>query len=323
MLEIHEKRDQDDMDFFLRLGFWALKTLRKPIFEQIMGDHPDATDEEAFGVHVKEITEYMDFSDPKVKVYVAFTGGERCGYLWMAPRNSKDSWDCEHPQWIYDIVVDPRFQGRGIGRALMRKGEEYARSLSNNIGLFVHSDNEPAVALYRKEGYVVKVVPMSKKLGEKSENASSESMHVHEIDDLPPFLRDLEYERFKQKVLFSVDVDDAQVSARFMENLDRTEKTPDEYQRLAVFSDEDRFLGSIWVGPSEFSKSVSMVYGLVIVDQERRHDIGCLLFNKAETWSRERSSQPCTSFFMRKTTLTQKAFNQWAMHSPASSWRND
>ena len=287
MLEIHEKSNDEDMSFFLRLGFWALKTLRRPNFEQIMKDHPDATDEEAYEICAKETTEYMDFTDSRVKVFIASINGERCGYLWIATRNSKDAWDCEKPQWIYDIVVDPRFQGRGIGKELMRKGEEYARSVPSNIGLFVHSDNDPAIALYKKEEYVVKVVPMSKKLGEKSDHYSDESVSVREIDELPPFLRDLEYERFKKKVLFSVDADEAQVSARFADHLNRAETTPGRYQRLAVFDDDETFLGSIWVGPSGFSDSVSMVYALVITDRGKRQDIGSLLINKAEVWSRK------------------------------------
>ncbi len=286
MLEIREKLNQDDMDFFLRLSFWALKTLRKSIFEQIMKDHPDATEEEAFEVHVKETTEYMDFSDPDVKVYIAFIDGERCGYLWMATRDSMDAWDCERPQWIYDIVVEPRFQGRGIGKALMRKGEEYARNLPSNIGLFVHSDNDSATALYRREGYVVKVTPMSKKLEEITSVISEDGMIVRELDDQPSFLRDLELNRFRKKVLFSVDADDALVLARFAEHLDRTEKTAVKSQRFAAFDEADIFLGSIWVGTSGFSDSVAMVYGLVIADTHRRLEVGRLLFRIAEDWTR-------------------------------------
>jgi ribosomal protein S18 acetylase RimI-like enzyme len=286
-LEIYEKSDDEDMSFFLRLGFWALKTLRRSNFEQIMRDHPDATDEEAYEVCAKETTEYMDFADPKVKVFIAFSNGERCGYLWIATRNSKDAWDCEQPQWIYDIVVDSAFQGRGIGTELMKKGEEYARSLFSNIGLFVHSDNDPAIALYKRQGYLVKVVPMSKRVEETSDYYSNGSMSVRELDDLPQFLRDLEYERFKKKVLFSVDADEAQVSVRFVDHLNRTKRTSGKYQRLAAFGDDDSFLGSIWVGPSGFSDNVSMVYGLVIANPEKRQDVGSLLFNKAEAWSRD------------------------------------
>ena len=285
-LEIHEKRNEEDMEFFFRLGFWALKTHRKSMFEQIMKDHPDATDDDAFEMHRKEAKGYMDFTKPEVKIFIATKGEKRCGYLWMAPRNSEDPWDLKRPQWIYDIVVDPKAQGQGIGQRLMRRGEEYAEGLRSNIGLFVHSDNEPAIALYKKEGYVVKVIPMSKKLGETSEYSSNESVPVRELDDLPQFLRDLEYRRFKKKVLFSVDADEAQVSARFADYLDRTRRTPGKYQRLAVFSD-DIFLGSIWVGSSEFSDSVSMVFGLVVADPEKRQEIGCLLIRNAETWSRE------------------------------------
>lgn len=200
MLEIHEKSSDEDMSFFLRLSYWALKTLRKPTFEQIMKDHPDATDEEANEICAKETTEYMDFTDPKVKVFIASIDGERCGYLWIAPRNSEDSWDLERPQWIYDIVVDPSFQGRGIGRMLMRRGEEYAVGLPCNIGLFVHSDNARAVALYEKMEYTIKAIPVSKKVVDTELEKEDESIITREMEDLPPFIREVEYNRFRKMV---------------------------------------------------------------------------------------------------------------------------
>lgn len=55
---------------------------------------------------------------------------------------------------IHDVVVDPRFRGRGIGKALFGKIEEIARAKGAvKVTLEVLSGNEPAKALYRSLGY--------------------------------------------------------------------------------------------------------------------------------------------------------------------------
>jgi len=53
--------------------------------------------------------------------------------------------------WIAMIAVDPRYQRRGIGRALLRACEEqlkFRRSM-----LTVRISNDAAIALYQDEGY--------------------------------------------------------------------------------------------------------------------------------------------------------------------------
>lgn len=55
---------------------------------------------------------------------------------------------------IHDLVVDPRFRGRGIGTALFARIEALAKALGAvKITLEVLSGNEPAKALYRSLGY--------------------------------------------------------------------------------------------------------------------------------------------------------------------------
>ena len=53
--------------------------------------------------------------------------------------------------WIATIAVDPRFQRRGIGRALLRACE--ARINQRRIKLTVRLSNNPAILLYEQEGY--------------------------------------------------------------------------------------------------------------------------------------------------------------------------
>lgn len=55
---------------------------------------------------------------------------------------------------IHDIAVHPDFRGRGVGQALLAAVEEHARELGCcKVTLEVRSDNERAMASYRRAGY--------------------------------------------------------------------------------------------------------------------------------------------------------------------------
>jgi len=62
---------------------------------------------------------------------------------------------------LYDIVVDPKKQGSGLGARLLRACEfEALRKKCRLISLEVRSDNRQAIAFYEKHGFgVVKTVP--------------------------------------------------------------------------------------------------------------------------------------------------------------------
>lgn len=53
--------------------------------------------------------------------------------------------------WIATIAVDPRFQRRGIGRALLRECE--SRMNVERMKLTVRVSNAGAISLYEREGY--------------------------------------------------------------------------------------------------------------------------------------------------------------------------
>jgi len=67
--------------------------------------------------------------------------------------------------FVYDISIDPRFQGRGYGRATMTlaEGEARARGISR-LELNVFGGNDVARGLYRSLGYVETAVQMAKDL---------------------------------------------------------------------------------------------------------------------------------------------------------------
>ncbi len=77
--------------------------------------------------------------------FKALENGEMVGFVAGETRQADGS------AWIATICVDPRFQRRGMGRALLRACE--ARIPQARIKLTVRVSNQNAIALYEKEGY--------------------------------------------------------------------------------------------------------------------------------------------------------------------------
>ncbi|WP_156761820.1 GNAT family N-acetyltransferase [Microbacterium karelineae] len=87
--------------------------------------------------------------------------GRSVGYLWLGRDQSQDptSW------WVWDVVVDAEYRGRGLGREAMQLAEEYARSRGAvTLGLSVFGFNRPARQLYESLGYEITSVKMRKSL---------------------------------------------------------------------------------------------------------------------------------------------------------------
>ena len=79
------------------------------------------------------------------------------GNVWLAQNGSE--W------FIYDIDIEEKFRGEGLGRATMRAIEDYVRSQSGTeIGLSVFGFNTVAQNLYLSEGYTTSRLSMSKSL---------------------------------------------------------------------------------------------------------------------------------------------------------------
>jgi ribosomal-protein-alanine N-acetyltransferase len=75
----------------------------------------------------------------------AVENGEMIGFVAGDPRPS------EGAGWVATIGVDPRYQRRGIGTALLHACEEKTRL--SRMKLTVRISNEAAISLYEKEGY--------------------------------------------------------------------------------------------------------------------------------------------------------------------------
>lgn len=90
------------------------------------------------------------------------SAGEVVGSLWLGPAP-----DDPADAWVFDVVVEPAWRGRGIGRAVMTAAEdEVRRTGQTRIALNVWGANEVAQRLYRSLGYRVTSVHMAKDVGE-------------------------------------------------------------------------------------------------------------------------------------------------------------
>jgi ribosomal protein S18 acetylase RimI-like enzyme len=64
-----------------------------------------------------------------------------------------------HRGWVYYLAVDPERRGQGLGVAMMRAAEAWARARGMpKLQLMVRADNAAAVAFYRAIGYATEPV---------------------------------------------------------------------------------------------------------------------------------------------------------------------
>lgn len=82
---------------------------------------------------------------PEVIRIKAVDAGEMIGFVAGDPRSSDGA------AWISTIGVDPRYQRRGVGRALLRACE--AQVNLPRMKLTVRVSNQGAIMLYEREGY--------------------------------------------------------------------------------------------------------------------------------------------------------------------------
>ncbi|MBA3434074.1 MAG: GNAT family N-acetyltransferase [Actinobacteria bacterium] len=83
--------------------------------------------------------------------------GEAIGRLFFETRPSG--------VWLYEIELEERVRGSGLGREAMLAFEEHARELgAAKVTLNVFGGNDIARSLYRSLGYVEEAVHMGKRL---------------------------------------------------------------------------------------------------------------------------------------------------------------
>jgi ribosomal protein S18 acetylase RimI-like enzyme len=89
--------------------------------------------------------------------------GNPVGNAWVGPDPHRA--EGSDAAWLYDINVYPHARRSGYGSAILAEVEALvARDGKARLGLNVVATNEAAIALYRKNGYAVTTMQMSKPL---------------------------------------------------------------------------------------------------------------------------------------------------------------
>ncbi|MFJ4188469.1 GNAT family N-acetyltransferase [Kitasatospora sp. NPDC089509] len=91
--------------------------------------------------------------------------GEVVGSAWIGP-DPRSGAGTSGTAWLYHIRVLPGFRRRGYGAAVLAAAERLvAREGMTGLALNVFGGNEAAIALYRRCGYGVQAMSMSKAVG--------------------------------------------------------------------------------------------------------------------------------------------------------------
>jgi GNAT superfamily N-acetyltransferase len=102
-------------------------------------------------------------AEPGSEAFVASIDGVPLGVVAVHPDTDHFT---GHPRAYVDIlVVDAAAEGRGVGRALMRRAEEWARDHDcREVVLDVFAGNAGAIAFYERCGYRPDHFRMAKRL---------------------------------------------------------------------------------------------------------------------------------------------------------------
>lgn len=85
------------------------------------------------------------------KIYVADICNEVAGLLVIHPEFYNTGLQID----LKELAVKSKFQGKGVGRALIQKAEEFARKKKAKLIYLMTSSDAPAFNFYKKLGYKV------------------------------------------------------------------------------------------------------------------------------------------------------------------------
>jgi ribosomal protein S18 acetylase RimI-like enzyme len=122
--------------------------------------------EQSFSHLAQTVEQYLSKETPLWWVIEAervTTPSSPIACLWLG--NAVDQIQGDRHAYIFLLYVSPNHRRQGIGQALMRHAENWARSRGDRqMGLQVFQQNQPALALYEKLGYAPQSLWMVKPL---------------------------------------------------------------------------------------------------------------------------------------------------------------
>lgn len=127
------RNDERDLEAFARLNLaWIEELHSVEPSDRAMGEHPE--------VYIQDGN----------SVFAAILEGETAGVVALK-QDDEGQWE------LTKMAVDPKFQGRGLGNALMEHVELYARDVMGLAQIYLLSStvNEAAIRLYKRRGWTV------------------------------------------------------------------------------------------------------------------------------------------------------------------------
>jgi ribosomal protein S18 acetylase RimI-like enzyme len=120
-------------------------------------------DKEKWTKHLLELFEKLSKRETE-KIFVAEDESHAfLGYIWVGEGSSMMT-GLKHG-YIYDVFVKKEFRGKGIGRTLLEKAQNYCREKGySRIRLMVYVNNANAIGLYNKMGFKTEQMHMEKTL---------------------------------------------------------------------------------------------------------------------------------------------------------------
>jgi len=149
MITIRKAVD-DDVDFISRHAY-RLLDFELPAWRANEKDEMTKAD-------VRHIMKSMFSKGNEPQVFIALdSSGQRCGFIHLDMQ--RDYYTDELSAHIRDIVVIAEAEGKGIGKALLQKADEWAKqNKARWITLNVFEENKHAREVYEKTGYQVEWV---------------------------------------------------------------------------------------------------------------------------------------------------------------------
>jgi ribosomal protein S18 acetylase RimI-like enzyme len=120
-------------------------------------------DKKEWSKHMEEVFENFAKQENS-EIYVAEDENHSfVGYLFVG--ESRNLMIGKSSGYIYDIYVKKEFRGKGIGKQLIKKAEDYCRERGyTRLSLMVSARNQPALRLYESTGFQKDQIYMDKEI---------------------------------------------------------------------------------------------------------------------------------------------------------------